>query len=116
MKKLLLALLLTSNIHADFYTDYMDGLLNNYNTEFGYYNELVVDTSAAMIAMSNIDFFKHEGWSFGVGVATVHTGYGNGNGYALGTQYGMGDLMINVKGAYKGSGEFIIGSGLVIGW
>ena len=101
---------------ADPYIDYMNGMMSNFNTEFSNYNALVVDTSAAMIAVSNIDFFKHEGWSGGFGVATIHTEYGNGNAYALGVQYGYKDIAINMKGSYKGSNEFIIGTGMVIGF
>ena len=116
MKKLLLITALFSSLHANPYLEYMDGAIANFNQDFANYNELVVDTSAAMIAISNIDFYKHEGWSTGVGIATIHTPYGNGNAYALGAQYGYGDIMINFKGSYKGDGEYIVGSGLVIGW
>ena len=131
MKWLLVAILCTLTLRADPYIDYTNqGLTNLKNyidgailyenmkfaDEFANYNALVVDTSAAMIAMSNIDFFKHDGFSAGMGLATIHTGYGNGNAYALGVQYGMGEVMMNIKGSYKGSGEFIIGSGFVIGF
>ena len=106
VKKVLVLLILAFNLKAD----------TGFIKEFSNYNALVVDTSAAMIALSNIDFFKHEGWSAGVGLATIHTGYGNGNAYALGVQYGMGEVMFNIKGSYKGSGEFIVGSGVVVGF
>ena len=116
MKHIFISILFTLTLRADPYIDYMNGMMLNFNTEFSNYNELVVDTSAAMIAMSNIDFFKHEGWSTGVGLATMHTPYGTGNAYAIGIAYGFNDSMVNIKGSSSGNREYIIGAGIVVGW
>ena len=121
MKKTALSLLVTiSMASATDYTSIINAIaqqeVDKFRAEFADYNALVVDTSAAMIAMSNIDFFKHDGFSTGVGIATVHSGYGIRSAYALGFQYGIGDISINVKGSYKSEGEYIIGSGIVVGW
>ena len=117
MRKLIFAVLMSVSLHADFYTNYIDSIMNNFNNDFSNYNELVLDTSSAMVAMSNIDFNPdHIGWSFGVGIATVHTNYGNGGAYALGTQYGFKYGALNIKGSYKSNKEYILGSGFVIGF
>ncbi len=121
MKKLLLALLTTSSLMATDYTSIINAIaqqeVDKFRAEFAEYNALVVDTSAAMIAMSNIDFNPdHKGWSAGVGLATVHSGYGNGNAYAIGTQYSFEYGALNIKGSYKQSNEYIIGTGFVIGF
>ncbi len=111
----------TSSIMATDYTSIINAIAQNevdkFRTEFSDYNALVVDTSAAMIALSNIDFNPdHKGWSAGVGFATIHTGYGDGKAYALGTQYGFEYGALNIKGSYRQPGEYILGSGFVVGF
>ena len=116
MKKVILALLMTIGLQADYYTDYVDSLMGTYTDDFSTYNAVLLDTSASMVAMSNIDFVLHDGLSLGVGFATIHTDYGIGNAYAVGMQYGYEEFAFTIKGAYKGDSEYIIGSGLVVGF
>lgn len=121
MKKILLAIMLTIGAAAtDYYgiiSTVAQAEVDKFRQEFSYYNALVVDTSAGMVAISNIDFNPdHMGWSVGAGLATIHTGYGNGNAYALGTQYAFEYGAMNIKGSYRQSGEYILGSGFVIGF
>ena len=122
MKKLILAIMLSIGcLHATDYTSIINAIaqqeVDKFRAEFADYNALVVDTSAAMIAMSNIDFNPdHKGWSAGVGLATIHSGYGNGSAYAIGTQYSFEYGALNIKGSYHQSNEYIIGTGFVIGF
>ncbi len=118
---LLSSIILTTNIHAIDYTSIINAIaqeeVNKFRAEFADYNAVVVDTSAAMVAMSNIDFNPdHKGFSAGVGIATLHSNYGDGNAYAVGGMYGFDFGALNIKGAYKGSGEYIFGSGFVVGF
>lgn len=121
MREILLAIILTSSLYSiDFYatpSKIIQGEFSKFRAEFEIYNSVVVDTSAAMVAMSNIDFNPdHRGFSLGVGFATLRSNYGNGNAYAVGAQYGFDYGALNIKSAYKGSNEYIIGSGFVIGF
>ena len=103
------------SLHANPYLDYIDGAIANFNQDFSNYNAMALDTTAALAAMTNIDFNpSHKGFSAGVGMATIHTGYGNGNAYSLGVQYGFDLGAFNFKGAYKERGEYIFGTGLVL--
>ena len=121
MKKLLLALLATSSLMATDYYSIMNEIaqqeIDEFRTEFNDYSSVVIEASAAIVALSNIDFNPdHKGWSVGVGLATIHSGYGNGNAYAIGTQYSFEYGALNIKGSYNTSNEYIIGSGFIIGF
>ncbi len=122
MKKIILIMVVCfTSLMATDYTSIINAIaqqeVDKFRAEFADYNALVVDTSAAMIAMSNIDFNpSHRGWSAGVGLATIQSGYGNGYAYALGGQYSFEYGALNIKGAYHQSNEYIIGSGFVIGF
>ena len=121
MKKLLLALLATSSLMATDYYSIMNEIaqqeIDEFRTEFNDYSSIVIESSAAIVALSNIDFNPdHKGWSVGVGVAAVHSGYGNGVAYAIGTQYSFEYGALNIKGSYNTSDEYIIGYGFVVGF
>ena len=120
MKKILIAMIIASGLHA---TDYygilteLQGQIDGFNNNFRSYNAYVLDTSAAMAAISNVDFNPdHQGWSVGVGYAGIDSAYGRGNGYAVGGQYVYEQLAINVKGAQNAGGDYILGTGIVWGF
>ena len=121
MKKLAFLIILTLSLHATDYYSIVESIaqneVNKFRTDFDNYNAFVLDASAGMVAISNIDFNPdHQGFSAGVGLATIHTGYGNGNAYALGMQYVHEDTAINIKGSYGEQGQYILGTGLVVGF
>ena len=118
---LIFSIMLMTNSHATDYYSIMNEIaqqeIDEFRTEFNDYSSIVIEASAAIVALSNIDFNPdHLGWSVGVGLATIHSGYGNGNAYAIGTQYGFEYGALNIKGSYNTSSEYIIGSGFVIGF
>ena len=91
--------------------------VNEFRQEFREYNAYVLDTSAAMAAISNVDFNPdHQGFSIGAGYAGIKSEYGRGNGYAIGGQYAYEQIAINVKGARNGGGDYLLGTGIVIGF
>ena len=121
MNKIILALLMVMPLMATDYISIINAIaqdeVDKFRSEFSAYNALVVETSAAMIATSNVDFNPdHIGFSAGVGIATIHTGYGDGNAYAVGVQYAVDSVALNIKGSYGESGKYFIGSGLVVGF
>ena len=90
-----------------------DEFISNFNQ----YNEELLDSSAAMTALGNVDFNPdHQGWSVGAGFGIVNSTYGQGNGYALGTQYVYEQIALNIKGARTSKGNYILGFGTVIGF
>lgn len=111
-----------TQVQIDKYNNRVTAIQNNieekftqFTNEFNSYNRKLLDTSASMVAISNIDFNpNHQGFSAGIGVATINSDYGNGIAYALGAQYAYENIAINVKGAYRENNNYIIGSGLVI--
>ena len=121
MKRIILLLLMVFPLMATDYMSIIDsmaqGEVNKFRSEFSTYNQLVVETSAAMVATSNLDFNPdHTGLSVGVGVATVRSTYGEANAYAVGVQYAVDSIALNVKGSYGEYGQYFIGSGLVVGF
>ncbi len=121
MKKVMLALLIVMPLLATDYTSIINAIakseVDKFRSEFSAYNALVVETSAAMIATSNIDFNPdHIGLSVGVGASTVHSAYGDANAYAIGAQYAVDYVALNVKGSYGDSGNYFVGTGIVIGF
>ena len=121
MKKMILLVIFTASLHAIDYTSIINTIaqeeVNKFRSEFTTYNKKIATASAAIVSMSNIDFSPdHKGFSFGIGVATTRSDFGDGVAGAIGIQYGFSHGAINVKYSHNNSDEYILGSGIVIGF
>ena len=104
-------IMLTGIINAEAYT------ATSYNTLFDGLSQRAVDLGAGLGAIDGIDFNPdHEGFSIGLGYSEVASYNFSGKAAAFGAQYATDKVAFNMKAAVNNSDEYVVTTGIVIGF